>query len=55
MDWKLYDEDGNFLQEVNCQYDSCDLANWNYNAEQIIIDFKTKTTKIIKKGDGSEE
>lgn len=48
MDWKLYDQNGDYLQEVNCQYDSLDLATMEHNAEKVEVDFKTKTAKIVK-------
>lgn len=54
IDWKLLDQDGKMLQEVNCQYDSCDISLWDYNAKRIIIDFSTKTTQIIEKEDVNE-
>lgn len=46
MDWKLLDKDGVFLQEVNCQYDACDLAVMLYNASVIEINFDEKTATI---------
>lgn len=54
MEWKLYDQEGNLLQDVNCQYDSCDISRWDYNAKRIIIDFSKKTTHIIEKDDDIE-
>lgn len=48
MDWKLYDKSGNFLQEVNCQYDALDLATMLYGAEIILVDFEKKSAKIAK-------
>lgn len=48
MDWKLFDDKNEFLQEVNCQYDSLDLATMEHNAETVEVDFKTKTARIIK-------
>lgn len=47
MEWKLYDKEGNFLQEVNCQYDSLDLATMMYNASEVKVDFKSKIAKIV--------
>lgn len=52
MDWKLHDINEGYLQDVNCQYDSLDLADMLYNAEQVLIDFKHKKAIIIKKKDG---
>lgn len=48
MEWKIYDKDGNFLQEVNCQYDAIDIAIMMYNAKIIQLDFDKKEAKIIK-------
>jgi hypothetical protein len=48
MEWKLYDKDGNFLQEVNCQYDASDIATMMYNAKIVQLDFDKKEAKIIK-------
>lgn len=47
MDWKLYDKDGNFLQEVNCQYDSLDLATMLYGATKVEVDFEKSEARII--------
>lgn len=52
MEWKLYDINDNFLQEVNCQYDSLDIADLFYDAEQVLIDFKHKKAQIIKRKEG---
>lgn len=49
MDWKLLDENGNVLQDVNCQYDACDISQWDYNVESLKIDFNSKTATIIKR------
>lgn len=49
MEWKLYDADGTFLQEVNCQYDACDIANMMYRAAQVLINFNEKSARIIAK------
>lgn len=49
MDWKLFDEDNVFLQEVNCQYDSLDLASMEHDAERVEVDFKNKIARIIKR------
>lgn len=46
MEWKLIDKDGVFLQEVNCQYDACDLATMMYDASVIEINFHNKTATI---------
>jgi hypothetical protein len=48
MDWKLFDKDGEFLQEVNCQYDACDLATMMYDAKEVRLDFETNEAYIIK-------
>lgn len=52
MDWKLFDEKGEFLQEVNCEYDSCDLSRWEYGASEIRLDFENKQAFILKKEGG---
>lgn len=48
MDWKLFDKDNIFLQEVNCQYDASDIAVMLYKAEIVQLDFSKKEAKIIK-------
>jgi hypothetical protein len=48
MDWKLFDKEGKFLQEVNCQYDASDIATMMYDAKQVVLDFDRKEAKIIK-------
>lgn len=48
MDWKLFDQKGNFLQEVNCQYDASDIATMLYDAKQVLLDFEKQEAKIIK-------
>jgi hypothetical protein len=48
MEWKLYDKDGNFLQEVNCQYDASDIATMMYNAKVVQLDFDKKEARIIE-------
>lgn len=48
MEWKLYDKNGEFIQEVNCQYDSLDLAVMFHGATKIEVDFDKKEAKIIK-------
>jgi hypothetical protein len=48
MDWKLFDKEGKFLQEVNCQYDASDIATMMYDAKQVILDFDKQEAKIIK-------
>jgi antitoxin component YwqK of YwqJK toxin-antitoxin module len=48
MEWKLYDKDGNFLQEVNCQYDASDIATMMYNAKIIQLDFDKQEARIIE-------
>lgn len=48
LDWKLYDKNDNFLQEVNCQYDASDIATMLYNAVQVELNFKNKKAKIIE-------
>ncbi|MGM1044849.1 MAG: hypothetical protein ACQEXX_01745 [Bacillota bacterium] len=48
MEWKLYNQKGKYLQDVNCQYDSLDLAIMEHNAEKVEVDFKNKTARIIK-------
>lgn len=54
MDWKLYDKDGSFLQEVNCQYDSLDIACFDHNAIEVRVDFLEKKAYIIEKEDVNE-
>ena len=49
MDWKIVDENGEFLTEANCQYDCCDLASLMYDAVQLEIDFDEMTARIIKR------
>lgn len=51
MEWKLFDIDGMFLQEVNCQYDACDIAVMMYGASKLDLDFDA-CTAIIKKKEG---
>lgn len=48
MDWKLYDKNNQFIQEVNCQYDSLDLAVMLRDAKKVIVDFNKKETHIIE-------
>jgi hypothetical protein len=48
MDWKLFDKEGKFLQEVNCQYDASDIATMMYQATKVELDFINKSAKIIK-------
>ena len=54
MEWKLYDQNNNFIQYVNCQYDSLDVAHWDLKAERVIIDFPNKSAHLVslEKGDG---
>ncbi|MFB5758973.1 hypothetical protein [Paenibacillus medicaginis] len=49
MEWKLIDEEGNFLQEVNCQYDASDIAIMIYNATRVELDFEKKEANIRSK------
>jgi hypothetical protein len=48
MDWKLFDNKGNFLQEVSCQYDASDIATMMYEAKKVELDFSKKEAKIIE-------
>lgn len=48
MEWKLFDKEGNFLQEVNCQYDASDIATMMYEAKKVELDFDKQEAKIIK-------
>lgn len=48
MDWKLFDKENKFLQEVNCQYDAADIATMMYDAKQVVLDFDKQEAKIIK-------
>lgn len=54
MDWKLYDMEGNFIQEVNCQYDSLDIALFDHDATEVRVDFKEKKAYILEKEDVNE-
>jgi putative restriction endonuclease len=47
VDWKLLSKEGNFLQEVNCQYDSLDLAVMLYGASKVVVDFVRKESQIV--------
>lgn len=47
MDWKLFNRDNELIQEVNCQYDACDIAEM-YKATKLEIDFKKKEAKILE-------
>lgn len=49
MEWKLYDVDGGFLQEVNCQYDASDIATMMFNAKKVELDFDKQEAKILSK------
>jgi hypothetical protein len=51
MEWRLYDINGEFLQRVNCEYDACDIARWEYRADEIQLDFKWGEAYITKKGE----
>ncbi|MFK7678761.1 hypothetical protein ACI3ER_12025 [Bacillus sp. Wb] len=48
MDWKLYDLNGEFIQEVNCQFDACDFAFYN-GAGSVKIDFEKQEAYILSK------
>ncbi|MCM3257060.1 hypothetical protein M3664_04595 [Paenibacillus lautus] len=48
MDWKLFDSNGEFIQEVNCQYDALDLAVLIEEATIIIVDFNKKEARVKK-------
>lgn len=48
MDWKLISIDGKRVTEVNCQYDSLDLAVMMEEASKVIVDFDKKETTVIK-------
>lgn len=48
MEWKLYDIDGKYLQDVNCQYDASDLAVMLYEAKVVKIDFNRKEAYILE-------
>lgn len=55
MDWKLFNESGELISEVNCQYDSLDISEWVHDAIEVKVDFINKSTYIIKrKGDNDE-
>lgn len=54
LDWKLFDNYGNFLKEVNCQYDSCDISKYEFNAKSIRIDFSKQEAYIIEYEDNQE-
>lgn len=49
MDWKLFDQNGDFLQEVNCQYDACDIATMMYEAIEVRLDFDKMEAYILNK------
>lgn len=56
MEWKLLSENGTLIQEVNCQYDACDISQWDYNTTELKIDFINKTATIItRNGDLNEQ
>jgi hypothetical protein len=48
MDWKLFDKEGKFLQEVNCQYDASDIATMMYEASIVQLDFNKQEAYIVK-------
>lgn len=48
MDWKLLNKDGEFIQEVNCQYDALDIATMMEDAKKVEVDFEKKEARIIK-------
>jgi hypothetical protein len=48
IEWKLFDRDGSLIQEVNCQYDSLDLAVMLRNAKKVEVDFEKKEARIIE-------
>lgn len=50
MDWKLFDIEGNFIQEVNCQYDSLDIALFDNNAVRVEVNFQNKEAYILESG-----
>ena len=54
MEWKLFDQHGNFIQEVNCQYDSLDIALYDNNATRVEVNFIKKEAYIIEKDDSIE-
>lgn len=47
MEWKLYKSNGEFIQEVNCQYDALDIAVMLEDAKKVEIDFEKKEAKIV--------
>lgn len=49
IDWKILDENGLLLEEVNCQYDALDIAVMFYNAIVIEIDFDKEEARILKR------
>jgi len=55
LEWKLYDLNGNFLQEVNCQYDALDFAFYDHDAKLVKVDFDNKKAYILKKGETTNE
>jgi hypothetical protein len=48
MEWKLYDKQGNYLQDVNCQYDASDLAVMLYEAKIVKLDFNKQEAYIVE-------
>ncbi|WP_179125850.1 hypothetical protein [Rossellomorea marisflavi] len=55
MKWVLYDIDGAFLQQVNCEYDSCDIAQWEHGATDLHLDFHRKEARIITRQPKEDE
>lgn len=51
VDWKLYDTSGEFIQDVNCQYDSLDIALFDNKAVRVEVDFQKKEAYILEKGE----
>jgi len=49
MEWELYDIDGSYLQDVNCEYDSADLSRWEHGATELRLDFVNKKAYILSK------
>lgn len=55
MEWKLYDEHGLFIQDVNCQYDSLDIAQFDNDAIVVKVNFKNKEAHIIERNEPQME
>ncbi len=48
MNWKLFDVDGSFIQEVNCPYDASDFASM-FGAKRLELNYKKEEAYILEK------